>query len=593
MSEKMELEERVKALEQELKRLEMISHALMNRMERSTDGEGSKGDALFESDLFLQNQIREHTVKLVEINRHLQREMGKRKETEEALRGLSSRYEAILAAVPDIIMEVDNNRVYTWANQAGFEFFGEDVLGKEAVFYFEGEQDTYDKVQPLFNGDENVIYVESYQRRKDGEKRLLAWWCRTLSDANGNTIGALSTARDITDRRRAEEALRESEEKYRSLVANIAVVTRTTDREGKTTFVSPNIERLYGFTPEEMYQGEARLWFGRIHPDDVEHVKEAYRLLFDKDKMFDVEYRIQRKDGPWIWLHDRAIATYEKEGVMYADGVFSDITKRKGVEEELKDTQAQLVQSEKIASLGMLLAGVAHEINTPVGAISSMHNTLVRAVDRLKSTLDTVGLGEPDGHQKVDKLFKITEDANQVIASGVERVTNIVQRLRSFARPDEVELKKVDLHEGIEDTLTIAHHELKHKAEVERNYGDIPPIACCPSRLNQVYLNLLINAVQAIEDKGTITIATFQKDNHVYIQIKDTGIGIPREALNKIFDPGYTTKTNGVGTGLGLSICYQIVQEHHGEIMVESEVGRGTTFTVMLPMNLDQIRNKA
>jgi len=134
----------------------------------------------------------------------LERAEAERKRAEETLQALSSRYEAILAAVPDIIMEVDANKVYTWANQTGFEFFGEDVLGKEAAFYFEGEQDTYSTVQPLFDGDEDVIYVESWQRRRDGEKRLLAWWCRVLKDANGNVTGALSTAQDITERKQAE-----------------------------------------------------------------------------------------------------------------------------------------------------------------------------------------------------------------------------------------------------------------------------------------------------------------------------------------------------------------------------------------------------
>jgi len=253
-------------------------------------------------------------------------------------------------------------------------------------------------------------------------------------------------------------------------------------------------------------------------------------------------------------------------------------------QEELERTQAQLVQSEKMAALGMLVAGVAHEINTPVGAISSMHDTLMRATERLRSTLDTTG------SRDADKLFKIIENGNRVIASGTERVTSIVRRLRSFARLDEAELKKVDIHEGLEDTLTIVHHELKHKAVVERNYGDIPPIACYPGRLNQVFLNLLMNAGQAIEDEGTITITTFQKENRVHIQIADTGIGIPKELLGRIFDPGVTTKGVGVGTGLGLSICYRIIREdHHGEISVESEVGKGATFTVVFPMDLDTV----
>jgi PAS domain S-box-containing protein len=147
----------------------------------------------------------------------------------EVLRALTSRYEAILAAVPDIIMEVDTNKVYTWTNQAGFEFFGEDVLGKEAAFYFEGEQDTYGIVQPLFSGDENVIYLESWQRRKDGEKRLLAWWCRVLKDANGNVTGALSTARDITQRRRAEEELHRLNRALRMISECNQVLIRTTE----------------------------------------------------------------------------------------------------------------------------------------------------------------------------------------------------------------------------------------------------------------------------------------------------------------------------------------------------------------------------
>ncbi|MEE8113014.1 MAG: ATP-binding protein, partial [Nitrososphaerales archaeon] len=268
--------------------------------------------------------------------------------------------------------------------------------------------------------------------------------------------------------------------------------------------------------------------------------------------------------------------------------IITNALQRKQAEEALKDTQAQLAQSEKMASLGMLVAGVAHEINTPVGAISSMYDTHMRAVQRLKSTLDRLCAREPNEHQEVNKMFQIIEHTNQVIASATQRVTNIVRRLKSFARLDEKEFGEVDIHEGLEDTLTIVHHELKHKAVVKRNFGDIPPISCNPGQLNQVYVNLLINAVQAIKDKGIITITTFLKNDHVHIQIKDTGVGIPKEALEKIFDPGYTTKGVGVGTGLGLSICYQIVKDHHGDIMVESGVGKGTTFTIILPRELEK-----
>lgn len=264
--------------------------------------------------------------------------------------------------------------------------------------------------------------------------------------------------------------------------------------------------------------------------------------------------------------------------------IITNAIQRKQAEEALKETQTQLLHSEKMASLGMLVAGIAHEINTPVGAISSMYDTLSRALARLKTSLDPIFAMEPGEHQKVNNLFEVIEKANRVIASGTQRVTNIVRRLRSFARVDEMDFEEVDIHDGIEDTLAIVHHELKHKAVVERNYGSIPRILCNPAQLNQVYLNLLINAVQAIPEKGVITITTFSKDEHVHIRIKDTGVGIPREALRNIFDPGYTTKGVGVGTGLGLSICYKIVKDHQGEIFVESEPGKGTTFTVILPV---------
>jgi signal transduction histidine kinase len=255
---------------------------------------------------------------------------------------------------------------------------------------------------------------------------------------------------------------------------------------------------------------------------------------------------------------------------------------------EVREKQAQLIQSSKMASLGSMVAGVAHELNTPVGAISSMHNTLVRAMGKLKIELEDKLREVIKEQERISSSLQVMDDANKVIQSGTDRVINIVKRLRSFARLDEAELKDADINEGLEDTLTIIHHEIKHNIKVIKNYGKIPKISCFPGRLNQVFLNILINAKQAIKDKGEIAITTYTKDDRVYIDIKDNGEGISQESLDKIFDPGFTTKGVGVGTGLGLSICYQIISDHHGEILTESEVGKGTTFTVVLPMDLDK-----
>jgi two-component system NtrC family sensor kinase len=255
--------------------------------------------------------------------------------------------------------------------------------------------------------------------------------------------------------------------------------------------------------------------------------------------------------------------------------------------QELKDAQAQLVQSEKMASLGMLVAGVAHEINTPVGAIRSMYDTASRGIRRLKEALDAPGAENVRSDPKVQSALEVIDEASEVIRSGSERVGHIVKRLRSFARLDEAELKEADVREGLEDTLTLLHHELKQNIEVIREYGDVPAITCYPGQLNQVFLNLLVNARQAIGDEqGEIRIRTYHRDDRVFIEISDNGSGIPKAHLNKLFDPGFTTKGVGVGTGLGLSISYNIVRAHGGEIRVESEEGRGTTFTVVLPREI-------
>ncbi|MBT3232355.1 MAG: PAS domain S-box protein [Calditrichaeota bacterium] len=257
--------------------------------------------------------------------------------------------------------------------------------------------------------------------------------------------------------------------------------------------------------------------------------------------------------------------------------------------QHLVETQGQLVQSEKMASLGMLVAGIAHEINTPIGAVSSMHNTSIRAFNKLHENLKSFCGVECLDDDGIIKTFKVIEDGNRVIESGIERVTTIIKRLRSFARLDEAEIKEANLHEGLEDTLVLIHHETKHNIEIIKNFGEIPVISCFPGRLNQVFLNMLINAKQAIKEKGKITISTHLENDKVYIKFADDGVGITKDKLSRVFDPGFTTKGVGVGTGLGLSICYQIIQDHHGTIKVDSEVGKGTTFTIILPTNLNKI----
>jgi signal transduction histidine kinase len=255
----------------------------------------------------------------------------------------------------------------------------------------------------------------------------------------------------------------------------------------------------------------------------------------------------------------------------------------------LRRTQAQLVQSEKMAALGNLIAGVAHEINTPMGAVNSMHNTLYRAIEKLKgykSYAQADSLENQKTRDDIDRIFRAIDDSKEIIQSGTDRVINIVKRLRSFVHLDEAELKRVDLHEGIEDTLVLVQHEMKDNIKVEKHYGEIPQITCYPRQLNQVFLNVLLNSIQAIEGEGHITITTYQKDKNVHLSFADDGVGIPKENINKVFDPGFTTKGVGVGTGMGLSICYRIVKNHGGKIKLGSEPGKGSNLTIILPLDL-------
>jgi signal transduction histidine kinase len=252
---------------------------------------------------------------------------------------------------------------------------------------------------------------------------------------------------------------------------------------------------------------------------------------------------------------------------------------------ELRETQAQLLQSAKMAALGDLAAGVAHEINTPLGSIHANADLSKRVAAVVRKALADEALAPAfSKHPRLERALEALEQATATTLVASDRIVRIVKSLGNFARLDEAERKKADLHEGIESTLTLLQHKLKHGIEVIRDFGEIPPMVCSPNRLNQVFMNLLLNAIHAVGERGTITIRSRLEGEQVVLQFSDTGHGIPSENLERIFDPGFTTRGPGVGTGLGLAITYRIVEEHRGAIEVSSEVGKGTEFTIRLPI---------
>ena len=271
----------------------------------------------------------------------------------------------------------------------------------------------------------------------------------------------------------------------------------------------------------------------------------------------------------------------------------------------LKESQAQLVQSEKMASLGQLVAGIAHEINTPLGYVRNnvevtqdmfsqtreVLNASFKLVEMLSAEQVDDGelsaqfalvatLSEPF---QTEELFQSIEDLFKDSLFGVDQVAELVRGLKDFSRLDRVKTDQVNLNECLGSTLLIAKNLLKHKVTVKKQYGELPPLTCAPSQLNQVFLNLIVNATQAIPEQGVIILKTWADAEWVYVSVQDNGKGMSKDTMAQIFDPFFTTKPVGEGTGLGLSISYKIIQSHQGRIRVNSAVGQGTKFVISLP----------
>ncbi|HLP98820.1 MAG TPA: GAF domain-containing protein [Sideroxyarcus sp.] len=312
----------------------------------------------------------------------------------------------------------------------------------------------------------------------------------------------------------------------------------------------------------------------------------------NKDSAYDEEdVEVAQLFGNDMW---RIIRRVRVEAELKAN-----LEKQRALNKRLEEAQMHLLQSEKMASLGQLAAGVAHELNNPIGFVYSNMGTLENYLNDIfiinaayEEAENSVGNNCPalEGVHKL-KLAKdydyIKQDIFQLMAQsrdGLARMRKIVQDLKDFSHVGEEGWKWVDLHKGIDSTLNIVWNELKYKCQVNKEYGTLPEVYCMASQINQVFLNMLVNAGQAIETKGVITIRTGVEGEEVWVEIADTGKGIPPEQIKLIFDPFFTTKPVGVGTGLGLSLSYGIMQKHHGRIEVSSEVGKGTTMRIWLPI---------
>jgi len=487
--------------------------------------------------------------------------------------------------VPYIIARVRDGKIL-YANKHLADLVGltpDEIKNRNTVdFYYDPEKRT--EVLERLERDGFVTDMEVRVKRADGSPMWTVFSLATSEMAGEKVV--LGGLLDITRRKDLADRLHLYQEVFKHSVDVILVI----DKEGHILERNPAHQRRTGFTDEDL---KDKTVYDFLTPEKAFEVREA----MEKEGGFTGELEGMSRDGERIPVLVSVFPIHDEEGKLdlYVS-MGRDITAIKraltdlaDTNRELRQTQTQLVQAAKMASLGGLVAGIAHEINTPVGAMTSMHDTLVRAIAKLKEHLKETSPEAFESDERLKSLFAMIDESNQVIRSGASRVAEIVRRLRSFARLDEAEVKKVDVHEGLEDTLTLVHHEIKHNIQIVRDYGKLPMMSVFPSRLNQVFLNLINNARQAIGDKGTISIRTWVEDKTANIEITDDGIGIAKENVARVFDPGFTTKGVGIGTGLGLSICYQIIKDHRGRIDVESEPGKGATFTVRIPTNLDEI----
>ena len=393
-------------------------------------------------------------------------------------------------------------------------------------------------------------------------------------------------------------------------LAEVASAVMITDAKGKIVWVNRALTQLSGFALADLLGNSPSLF--NSGSQDAAFYQSLWQTI-GAGQAWCGEVVNRRQDGSLFAVNEMVTPLLDSDGkISHYVAVLEDIGERirrenelqdnlehlRTLNEQLENAQNQLLQSEKMASIGQLAAGVAHEINNPIGFVSSNLGTLKIYVDGLMSLVRAYGQADPilagqpalnaaieARKQEIDLGF-LSEDIQVLLQEsreGISRVTRIVQDLKDFSRIDNLDWSEAFLEQGLDSTLNIVWNEIKYKAEVVKEYGGIPPVECLGSQLNQVFMNLLLNAAQAIDNHGTITIRTGATDDSVWVEISDTGRGIPLADQKRIFDPFFTTKPVGQGTGLGLSLAYSIIQKHHGKLEVHSEPGQGSTFRIEIP----------
>lgn len=556
------------------------------------------------------------------------------KQAEEELQKSNNILRSLIDSTPDVVFVKDHLGRYVVANSTVVRWLSkpmEEVIGFDDTALFEPKiaHQIIEADQKIITTGESVTYEEMVPE-KGIMRTLLSTKC-PWRNAEGNIQGVVGISRDISERKLAEEKLQETTFLYQQILDAIPDFILCKGSQSRIIYANKAFREYYGMTMEQL---QGIIDSPIVNPDYTQQYVQDDAYVFNTGQTLSIEEPVVRYDGIERLFSTVKTAIRDASGqVIQTVGVSRDITERKIVEvalqkseakyrakaeelelayRELQNTQAQLIQAEKMSSLGQMLAGIAHEINNPT---SFIYGNIQPAIDYSQDLLQLVELYRDYYPEPVEEISEqleakdadfIAEDFPKLLLSmkeGAERISKIVLSLRNFSRVDEKECKQVDIHEGIDSTLLILKHRLKEQPsrpeiQVIQEYGELPKVECYPSQLNQVFMNILSNGIDAInesfvsgklslaQDKGQIRICTEVKENNsVMIRIADNGPGIKAEVQEKIFNPFFTTKPVGKGTGLGLAISYQIVVEKHsGRVECVSTPGQGTEFLILLPI---------